>query len=185
MRKVICIVAIVSGLLPVVARAQGQAQTPTNDAANVDDIRKNARMHVGPFYLTPALLLKEAGVDNNVFNQAVDPKSDFTATVTPQADIAITFARRGLLKTTIGSDLVYYQKYASERSVDPAVSVRGEAYAHRLTLFVEDSYLNTRERPNFEVDLRTRHLENDALAGFDLRLTPKFSVELAARRALT
>src|SRR3954470_4268699 len=184
MRKVIFIVAIVATLVPAAARAQAPA-TPTNDASNVDDIRKNARMHVGPFYLTPALLLREAGVDSNVFNQPINPKSDFTATVTPQADIAITFARRGLLKTTVGSDLVYYQKYSSERSVDPAVSVRGEAYAHRLTLFAEDSYLNTRERPNFEVDLRTRHLENDALAGFDLRLTPKFSVELAAKRALT
>src|SRR3954465_4857098 len=153
MRKVIFIVGIVSCLLPAAGRGQAQGQTPTNDAAHVDEIRKNARMHVGPLYISPALLLKEAGIDSNVFNQAVDPKSDFTMTVTPQADIAITFARRALLTTTVGSDLVYYQKYASERSVDPAVSVRGEAYAHRLTLFVEDSYLNTRERPNFEVDL--------------------------------
>jgi hypothetical protein len=184
MRKWIFIVAIVATLIPAAARAQAPA-TPTNDASNVDDIRKNARMHVGPFYFTPALLLKEAGVDSNVFNQPINPKSDFTATVTPQADIAITFARRGLLTTTVGSDLVYYQKYSSERSIDPAVRVRGEAYAHRLTFFADDSYLNTRQRPNFEVDLRTRHLENDAQAGIDLRLTPKFSVELAARRALT
>jgi hypothetical protein len=183
MRKVIFIVAMAAGLAPILAGAQ--TTTPTNDASNVDDIRKNARMHAGPFYITPALLLKEAGVDNNVFNQALDAKSDFTATVTPQADIAVTFARRGLLKATVGSDLVYYQKYASERSVDPAVRVRGEAYAHRLTLFADDSYLNTRERPNYEVDLRTRHLENDAQAGAEVRLTPKFSVELAGRRAIT
>src|SRR3954470_20167336 len=118
MRRVIFIVAIVSGLLPAAARAQAQAQgqtpTPTNDAANVDEIRKNARMHVGPLYISPALLLKEAGIDSNVFNQAVDPKSDFTMTVTPQADIAITFARRALLTTTVGSDLVYYANYATE-----------------------------------------------------------------------
>src|SRR3954467_470893 len=187
MRKLIFIVAIVSGLLPAAAQAQAPAegQTPTNDAAHVDDIRKNARMHVGPLYISPALLLKEAGIDSNVFNQAENPKSDFTMTVTPQADIAITFARRGLLTTTVGSDLVYYANYASERSIDPAVRVRGEAYAHRLTLFADDSYLNTRQRPNYEVDLRTRHLENDAQAGFEVRLTPKFSVELAGRRAIT
>lgn len=181
MRKLLCIVAVAAGLLPAALRAQ----TPTNNAANVDEIRKNARMHVGPFYFTPALLLKEAGVDNNVFNQAGDPKSDFTMTVTPQADIAVTFARRGLLKTTVGSDLVYYAKYDTERSVNPAVRVRGEAYAHRLTLFAEDAYLNTRQRPNFEIDLRSRHLENDAMAGMELRLTPKFSVELAGKRAIT
>ena len=181
MRKCLFTVAIAAIVCPAPARAQ----TPTNDAAHVDEIRKNARIHVGPFYITPAFLVREAGVDNNVFNQASDPKSDFTMTVTPQADVAVTFARRGLLKTTVGTDLVYYANYDSERSIDPAVRVRGEIYAHRLTLFVDDSYLNTRQRPNYEIDVRSRHLENDALAGFDLRLTPKISFELAGKRAIT
>ena len=181
MRKSLFIAAMTMLVWP----AAGRAQTPTNDAAHVDEIRKNARMHVGPFYITPAFLLREAGVDNNVFNQAGDPKSDFTMTVTPQADIAVTFARRGLLKATVGTDLVYYATYDTERSIDPAVRVRGEIYAHRLTLFGEGSYLNTRQRPNYEIDVRSRHLENDAQAGFDLRLTPKVSFELAGKRAIT
>jgi hypothetical protein len=180
MRRLMFVAVRAAGLTPAPARAQ----TPTNEAANVDEIRKNSRMHLGPLYLTPALLLKQVGVDNNVFNQAAAPKSDFTMTVTPQADIALTFARRGLISATVGSDLVYYATYASERSIDPVVRVRGEAYAHRLTLFAEDSYVNTRQRPNYEIDVRSRHLENDALAGFDLRLTPKFSVELAGKRAI-
>ena len=166
-------------LLPGVA----SAQTPTNDAANVDQIRQSYRIHVGPLYINPTLLLKEVGVDSNVFNQAGEQKSDFTTTFTPQADIALTFARRGLLKATVGSDLVYYQKYATERSIDPQVKVRGEAYAHRLTLFAEGAYLNTRQRPNYEIDIRSRHVEQDAQAGAALRLTPKLSIELAARRA--
>src|SRR3954447_23906954 len=136
MRKFIFFVVMTAGLLPAVAAAQ---TTPTNDAGNVDDIRKNARIHAGPFYLTPTILLKEAGVDTNVFNQAGEAKSDFTMTATPQADIALTFARRGLLKTTVGTDLVYYANYASERSIDPSVKVRGEAYLHRLTLFADDA----------------------------------------------
>ena len=181
MRKSLFIIAMTVIAWPAV----GRAQTPTNDAAHVDEIRKNARLHVGPFYITPAFLLKEAGVDNNVFNQAGDPKSDFTMTVTPQADVAVTFARRGLLKATVGTDLVYYATYDTERSIDPALRARGEFYAHRLTLFAEGSYLNTRQRPNYEIDVRSRHLENDAQAGFDLRLTPKVSFELAGKRAIT
>jgi hypothetical protein len=38
---------------------------------------------------------------------------------------------------------------------------------------------------NYEIDVRSRHLRNDAAAGVDVRLTPKFSVEAAARRATT
>lgn len=172
--------ALVFLLTPVCA----VAQTPTNDAANVDDVRKDYRLHAGPFYVNPAILLKEVGVDTNVFNQSGEPKSDFTVTLTPQADVAVPFARRALLKTTVGSDLVYYAKYDTERSINPQVRVRGEAYAHRLTLFAEEAYLNTRQRPNFEIDLRSRHLENDLQAGAALRLTPKFSIELAGKRAI-
>src|SRR5262249_27657916 len=58
-------------------------------------------------------------------------------------------------------------------------------YFHRLTIFGENGYLNTRERPNFEIDLRSRHLENDTAAGVDYRITPKFSVEAAAIREIT
>jgi hypothetical protein len=171
------------------SRAYGQTApqtqtTATNDAANIDEIRKNYRVHAGPFFMNPVFLLKEVGVDTNVFNQAGEQKSDFTMTLTPQTDVALAIARRALLKATVGSDLVYYEKYATERSVNPLVRVRAEAYAHRLTLFAEDSYLNTRQRPNFEIDIRSRHLENDAEAGADLRLTPKLSIELAGRRAI-
>ena len=160
------------------------AQSSTNDAANVDEVRRDYRVHVGPFYLNPTVLLKEVGVDTNVFNQSGEQRSDFTMTLTPQSDIAIPFARRALLKTTVGSDLVYYAKYDTERSVDPQVRVRGEAYIHRLTLFAEDAYLNTRQRPNYEIDVRSRHRENDLQAGAEVRLTPKFSIELAGKRAI-
>ena len=77
-------------------------------AQSIDEVRKDYRIHAGPFYVKPALLLKELGVDTNVFNAAGEQKSDFTFTVTPQADLAVPFARRGLLTTTVGTDLVYY-----------------------------------------------------------------------------
>src|SRR5262249_25484212 len=71
------------------------------------------------------------------------------------------------------------------RSVDPQVRVRGEAYAHRLTLFAEENYFNTRQRPNYEIDLRSRHLENDIVGGVKVHATSKLSVEAGGRRAET
>jgi len=161
------------------------APSPANDSNNVDEIRRDSRIHVGPFYVTPTVLLKNIGVDTNVFNQSLNQKSDFTFTLAPQAMIAVPFAHRGLLKTTAGSDLVYYATYDSERSLDPFVRARGEAYARRLTFFADESYVNTRQRPNYEIDIRSRHLENDAQAGIDLRLTSRLSFEIAGRRAIT
>ena len=143
--------------LPVLAQAQ-----PAGDAEQIDQVRQDARSHLGPFYVTPRITLRELGVDSNVFNAGGEPQSDFTATVTPSADVWVPVARRLLLRTTVGSDLVWYTNFDTERSIDPHVSGRAELYLRRITLFVEGAYRNTRQRLNYEVDLRARHIEEDA-----------------------
>jgi len=149
------VLALVALAIPASAFAQTTTGgTPTSITTSpgssqaVEEVRRQYRMHAGPLYINPGILLKELGVDSNVFNQAGDQKSDFTFTITPKADIALPFARRGLLRTTAAVDGVYYATYASERSLDPQVIVRGEAYANRLTVFAQGAYLNTRQRPN-------------------------------------
>ena len=161
--------------LPVMASAQ------TMGAERVDEVRREASGHVGPLYFTPQLLLKELGVDSNVFNAAGDPKSDFTFTLGPRADAWIPVARRALFQVRAATDLVWYATYATERSIDPQFLGRSEIYIRRITLFAEGEYVNTRERLNYEVDARARHVENNASAGVAVRLTPKFSVEVAGR----
>ncbi len=116
-----------------------------------------------------------------MFNTAVDPKSDFTFTVGPEANVWLPVARRALLKTSAGADLVYFQKYGSERSINPHAEVRGEVYLQRLTLFAENEFVNTRQRPNYEIDVRARRLENTLRIGGQLRLSSKLSIEVAAQ----
>ena len=148
-------------------------------APSLDEIRRDYRVHAGPLYVHPSVWLKELGVDSNVFNapDQSHPQSDFTFTVTPYGRFALPISNRGLLLATVGADAVYYQRFTSERSINPQVVVRGEAYATRLALFGEASYLNTRDRPTFEVDIRPRHQDDALNAGARYRLTPKFSVE--------
>ncbi len=162
--------------LPAAALAQ------SSSAEEIDEVRKNARVHVGPFYLTPSVQLKELGIDSNVFNAAGEQKSDFTVTVGPKVNMWVPLARRALFTTSAATDIVWYAQYGSERSIDPQFNVRGEIYLQRITLFAENAFLNTRQRPNFEIDLRSRHVENNALGGVEVALTPKFSVEVAGRR---
>ena len=149
-----------------------------------EDPRTEAKIHFGPVYLTPEVQLRQIGVDTNVFNSGINPKSDFTFTVGPEAHVWVPIGRRGLVKTTAGADLVYFQQYSSERSIDPHAVVRGEVYLHRVTLFLENDLLNTRQRPNYEIDVRARRLENTVRAGGELRLSRKFAVEVAARKSI-
>jgi Putative beta-barrel porin 2 len=163
-------------LIPAAAGAQ------SSSAQEIEQVREDARLHLGPFYVTPTIQLKELGVDSNVFNAAGEQVSDFTITIAPTANVWVPVARRALFRATVATDLVWYAKYDTERSVNPQLTGRGEIYLNRITLFAENAYLNTRQRPNFEIDLRSRHLENNLLAGAEVRVTPKFSVEVAGRR---
>lgn len=156
------------------------AQTTPDDPTG--DVRGEARGHFGPFYLTPTVIFKDVGVDSNVFNTAGEQKSDFTFTLAPRLDVWVPVARKALLKTTFAPDLVWFATYATERSVNPQVEARGEAYLNRITLFGERAYRNTRERPNYEIDRRSRHVDDTVRAGVAVALTPKFSVEAAARK---
>ena len=167
--RTLCVIATCTFVLPPAAFAQAV------------DPRADARGHVGPFYFTPAVTVEEFGVDTNVFNSA-DEKKDFTFTVAPHVDVWVPFARRALLTTSLTSDVVYYQAYASERSVNPDVRVRGDAFLNRVTLFAESGYLNTRQRPNFEIDVRARREEQMLRGGVQVRVSPKLLLELAARQ---
>ena len=178
---VLCALALFAG--------RGYAQTASTVATgapgsmSVEDIRTTYPLHAGPFYLSPRVLLKELGFDSNVYNTALVQEEDFTFTLTPQSDIALPVARRALLLLNAGADLLYFQKNDSQRALNPAVAGRAELYLRRLTLFARGEYVNTRERANYEIDLRARHLDTSAGGGVVLRLSSKTSFEAGVHQS--
>lgn len=163
------------------------AATPAASQINTleaDDPRENASLRAGPLYVSPRVELTELGFDTNVFNTAGERETDFTFTLSPTADVWLPVARRGLIKASLATDLVWYREFASERSIDPSLTLRGEAYLRRFTLFLENAFLRSRQRPSFEIDLRSRRLENTFMAGVDMRITPKLSLEVHGSRSV-
>lgn len=53
----------------------------------------------------------------------------------------------------------------------------------RILAFAEGSYLNTRQRPNFEIDARLRRTERTARLGTSVRLDQKLYVELSGSQS--
>jgi hypothetical protein len=143
------------------------------------DPRTDARIHVGPFYMTPSAQLRHFGVDTNVFNEFDNPKSDFTFTLAPRLSLWMPVTRRFLLTTRTEAGLVYFQKYTDQRSIDPAVFVRGDILLRRLSFFAEDDFKWSKERANLEIDDRVRQKVNAARAGIVFDVTPKFSTEVS------
>jgi hypothetical protein len=111
---------------------------------------------LGPVRLTPSVVLRDMGVDNNVFNEAEDPKSDFTFTVAPRIDVGLR-ARRLRLTLAAVTDFVYFKKYESERSTNATAETRLEVDLGRLRPYVSARGVDTRSRLNAEVDARARH----------------------------
>jgi hypothetical protein len=164
------------GILFAAPRARAQAP------AGTDDPRATARMHAGPVYFTPTVALTNLGVDTNVFNQVDNPKSDFTLTLEPHVDVWLPFVRRALLSAYVTPAYTWYQTFSSERSFNPEVGGRFETYFNRLTLFADASYLNTRQRPSFEIDVRARRREDTAEAGAEIRIFRKLFFEAAGHQ---
>ena len=148
------------------------------------DPLENATIRVGPVGINPAIVVRDIGVDNNVFNDRVDPKSDFTFTLTPKADVMFS-PRRLRLTYTTAVDYVYFQKYTSERGTNQSSQVRAELDLGHLKPFVAAGVANTRERYNSEIDTRARHNDRTYSAGVGLQLASRTSVTVTARRTTT
>jgi hypothetical protein len=138
----------------------------------------------GPLTLAPSLVVKDVGVDDNVFNDATDPKSDFTLTLTPKANVAFR-VRRVHLSYVTSIDYVYYDRYDTERGTNVASEVRMDADLGRLRPFVSFAGANTRNRLNPEVDARARHHDKTYAAGITVRVASRTNLLLDARHGTT
>lgn len=155
-------------------------------AQTIAEVRNDARLNVGPFYVTPTIQLKELGWDSNVFNEATENRlSDFMMVLSPAAKVWLPVARRALIGGTGGVDALWYAKYKNQRGLNPFGSLNGDLYLGRLTLSGGYDYLRTRQRVNDEVDLRARRIEGTAKVNIEYRVKPKFSLGLAGDRHTT
>ncbi|MGE3343042.1 MAG: outer membrane beta-barrel protein, partial [Vicinamibacterales bacterium] len=120
-------------------------------------------------------------VDSNVFNTTVNPQRDYTATLTPSAD---AWFRAGRSLTAIQGrlELVYFQKFASERSVDGTIDARFEVRGNRVTPWIAGGFTSGRQRVGYEIDLRSRRIERNIGFGVEGRISAKTSVVLSASR---
>lgn len=160
-----------------IGAASVHAQTQSDPAAA-------ARMHLGRLAVTPAIALQNVGFDSNVFNEVENPKQDFTATVRPQLDawLHLGHARLSMDGMVEG---VYFKRYSSEQSINASSGATIDMHWNRLSAFVGGRFLSTRDRSGFEIDTRSRRIEDALTMGSNLRLSGKTSLGVRAARHTT
>jgi hypothetical protein len=142
-----------------------------------------ASVRIGVVDLNPTLALTNFGIDSNVFLQPdqLDPKRDFTLTLTPATDLRIRLGR-SQFTGTVREDLVYYQTYSSESTVNSSLKALFQFPVNRTTLSAGTSFLSTRERPGFEIDARSQRYETAFNGGLEVHVLPKTFIGLRAQR---
>ncbi len=170
---------LLPALLALLASSPGTARAQTNRLD--ESYRSEARMQFGSVYLTPRFTLDRLGIDTNVFNTA-DPEEDYVVAGTPAVDVWVPFRRRALLTTTVAARGEWFHKFEGERSVNPDASARLDLAAGPLTFFAGGRWLDTRQRPSFDIDLRARRVETRENGGVRVGLGPKLALDLEVAR---
>ncbi len=118
------------------------------------------RVRLGPLWLNPTVSMPNIGIDTNVFNDPLNetPKRDFTFDVSPKVELWLRMGRTWLLGT-VAEQIIWYQKYTTERSVNGTYSIGWKAPLNRLVLTTSATQVSTRSRPGFEIDVRAHRRE--------------------------
>ena len=158
-----CIVAVVFGLVAV-GHAEAQTPPPGGD--------QRPTLTVFGLEVRPRVLLTNIGVDNNVKNEAVDPKKDFTFGAHP--DLEIT-ARPGPLKITLltGTEFLWYRKYKEEQMVNRAATITTELVTPIFRPFFSYAAQNTKARLSSEIDVRAKRRPRTMSAGAYVKLASR------------
>lgn len=157
--------ALAALLAAMPARAQ-QVAPPA------DDLADRARMRLGPFYFQPWIALTNAGYDTNVFNDYLEPKEDFTFTLTPALDGGMR-AGPARLNFRFLTDYVWYRTYKSEEGVDGSTRLQFELRYNWFRPYVSGEWTNTRSRPGYEIDARAERNLPIYQAGADVRIASR------------
>ena len=125
----------------------------------------------------------QLGVDTNIF-RTTRRREDFVATVTPEVNL---FLRPRSMRVLgyFGTDFNYFQTYADERYVAPTTRLRAEFLLSRLRPYVGVARIDTRDRPNREIDARARHVDTELGGGIVFELSPASFVYAAVTRQST
>jgi len=132
------------------------------------------RVKFGPLWMNPSISLTNLGADDNVFNEPDNqaPKRDFTFTLSPQTDLWLRVSRTWVT-ARIKEDIVWYQKYSSERSGNETYSLAWKAPFNRLAFSVGGNWLSSRDRPGYEIDARAKRLETRYEGAAEIRALSK------------
>lgn len=145
---------LLGGLLVLALPLRAQETPPPQGFPSAPTASQPAgRFRLGPFWVTPTLRIGTIGLDTNVFYTANDRRTDATASGGPGLEIVLPMRS---LRLSVGGEVnyLYFIRTESQRKLGGDARSRLEWQGGRVRAAVQDAYVRTFGRPNFEVDRR-------------------------------
>lgn len=170
MRRASAKPSVVGGALALAFALATSSVDAQSAAGPTGTSARKGRFHLGPLWLTPKIMLRNAGGDSNVFNDAEQPVSDNSAVIEPSVDTLLPLGRRVRVLGRGSIGFSYFQREHEERSTDLAGMLRTEIDVGPATLFGSVAAGRHKQRFSLEVDQRLDRTDQNVFGGLNLKL---------------
>jgi hypothetical protein len=170
-RRLVSVVVLAALLAcPALAAAQGAVGSGPLTGSLADTEPTVGVFSLGFLKLAPGLTVREIGVDDNVFDESVNPTKDWVVAGTP--DVAAFMRLRWVQVSAYGGlEMQWYKDSTSEREISPQTRARVDFLLSRVRPFVGAGQTKTRTRPNGEIDVRANQVQEELSGGVAFELS--------------
>lgn len=174
-------VFLIMGFVSSTAEAQSSVGAGPLTSSLADTEPTTGVLSLGRVKVAPGLSIGQLGWDDNVFDEpaTASPKEDYALEMQPDFSL-FTRLRFVQFSAYAGSPMSYYRNYESERSIGYDVRGRVDFLLSRVRPFVGYGETRARTRPNGEIDVRVRRLDEEVSGGLGFDVSPHAVVYAAA-----
>jgi len=149
---------------------------PALAAQSSESSTKKGSFRVGSFWLTPKVILYNAGNDSNIYNDDVDPVASGSGNLRPSLDVVLPVGRRLDLKANGWLGWSWFSDQEGQSSVDRGLGAGAELRVGPVTMTGNAAKGWARQRFSIEVDERFDRADESFGGGASLKLGRRFSV---------
>ncbi len=149
---------------------------------NPFDPEIDSHIRLGALRLRPFFTISDTGYDSNIYRRSEDTTSDFTSTLSPGCDIFTYLENWGTILLKQQVDFVLFASEDSQNHTNSRSKVDINLFFNRFSFKTKGEYDYLRERPNYEIDIRTRYIIGKILFTSNYEHSSKTSIGLSLAR---
>ena len=138
---------------------------------------------VGPFYLTPKFRIGSVGLDTNVLYTPIERTTDISASGGPGLELVLPLGSSGRIYTDGFLNYLYFVKTKAQRRLTGSARGGFAFNTPRTSFILEESWLDSFDRPSFEVNQRVRQSIEGTRLDIKRRMFGRISLLGLASRA--